>query len=40
MNRDRLRRKQGRPPWWFMPAVLAGLGDAGTFLSADMLAAR
>ncbi|WP_327751907.1 hypothetical protein VVT58_01245 [Sphingobium sp. SJ10-10] len=27
-----------RPPRWFMPAVLAGLGAAGALLSAAMLA--
>ncbi len=36
-----IRRKpdggRRRPPWWFMPAVMAGLGAAGALLSAAML---
>ncbi|WP_176596242.1 MULTISPECIES: hypothetical protein [Sphingobium] len=42
MTRGRSRGSPGsprrRPPWWFMPAVLAGLGAAGALLSAAMLA--
>ena len=38
MTRKRLRRGNRRPPWWFMPAVIAGLGAAGALLSAAMLA--
>jgi len=38
MVRRRSRRSKRRPPWWFMPAVFAGLGAAGALLSAAMLA--
>ncbi|WP_268933204.1 hypothetical protein [Sphingobium sp. S8] len=38
MVRRRSRRSKRRPPWWFMPTVLAGLGAAGALLSAAMLA--
>ncbi|UZW57012.1 hypothetical protein NUH86_19865 [Sphingobium sp. JS3065] len=43
MTRGRSRRRdpgssRRRPPRWFMPAVLAGLGAAGALLSAAMLA--
>ncbi|AEG50620.1 hypothetical protein Sphch_2990 [Sphingobium chlorophenolicum L-1] len=43
MTRGRSRRRgpgsaRRRPPWWFMPAVLAGLGAAGALLSAAVLA--
>ncbi|BAI97553.1 MULTISPECIES: hypothetical protein [Sphingobium] len=41
MTRRRSRRggtgPSRRPPWWFMPAVMAGLGAAGALLSAAML---
>ncbi|MEV4933046.1 hypothetical protein [Sphingobium sp. LMA1-1-1.1] len=42
MTRRRSRRggtrpSRRRPPWWFMPAVMAGLGAAGALLSAAML---
>ncbi|MBB6190423.1 hypothetical protein FHS51_000636 [Sphingobium wenxiniae] len=36
MSRKRWRR---RPPWWFMPAVMSGLGAAGALLSAALLTA-
>ncbi|WP_313801628.1 hypothetical protein [Sphingobium sp.] len=38
MTLKRSRRGKRRPPWWFMPAVMAGLGAAGALLSAAMLA--
>lgn len=37
MTRRRSRRGNRRPPWWFMPAVMAGLGVAGALMSAAML---
>jgi hypothetical protein len=38
MTRRRSRRGNRLPPWWFMPAVMAGLSAAGALLSAAMLA--
>lgn len=38
MHRRRSRRGNRRPPWWFMPAIIAGLGAAGALLSVAMLA--
>lgn len=29
--------RKRRPPWWFMPAVMAGLGIAAALLSAVLL---
>ncbi|WP_268934732.1 hypothetical protein [Sphingobium sp. CAP-1] len=38
MPRKRLRRgRRRRPPWWFMPSVMAGLGVAALALSAAMM---
>lgn len=38
MARKRLRGgPRRRPPWWFMPAVMTGLGIAALALSAVML---
>lgn len=41
MTRKRVRgsrRRNRRPPWWFMPVVMTGLGAAGALLSAAILA--
>ena len=38
MVRRRSRRSKQRPPWWFMPAIVTGLGAAGALLSAALLA--
>ena len=37
MPRKRLRGRRRPPPWWFMPAVMAGLGVAAVLLSIAML---
>ncbi|WP_275897568.1 hypothetical protein [Sphingobium estronivorans] len=37
MTRRRSGRGDRRPPRWFMPAVMAGLGIAGALLSVAML---
>jgi hypothetical protein len=39
MPRKYVRRgRRRRPPWWFMPAVMSGLGAAAILLSMAMLA--
>ncbi|WIW87422.1 MULTISPECIES: hypothetical protein [unclassified Sphingobium] len=38
MPRKSLRRgRRSRPPWWFMPLVMAGLGAAAMALAAMMI---
>ncbi len=37
MPRKILRDGRNRPPWWFGPVVMAGLGIAATGLAALML---
>jgi hypothetical protein len=37
MPRKPVRRGRRRPPWWFMPAVMTGMGAAALALSAAMM---
>lgn len=39
MARKILRRGRRRPPWWFMPAVMAGVAVATLALAAMMMTA-
>jgi hypothetical protein len=36
-RKNQRRGHRRRPPWWFMPAVMSGLGIAAVALSAAML---
>lgn len=37
MPEDEPRGRSGRPPWWFMPIVMSGLGGAAVLLAMTML---